>query len=72
VTVSAKVRRELWVKFRSYGVNISEVISRSLEEELRRRETKPLKKLAAKTERNRDIILEEYEGELHVIESAEL
>ena len=30
------------------------------------------KRLAAKIERHRDIILEEYEGELHVIESAEL
>ena len=30
------------------------------------------RRLAAKIERNRDITLEEYEGELHVIESADL
>ena len=45
VTVSAKVRRELWEKLKSYGVNISEVIRRSLEEEIRRREEEEAKRL---------------------------
>jgi len=45
VTVSAKVRRELWEKLRSYGVNISEVIKRSLEEEIKRREEKEARRL---------------------------
>jgi len=45
VTVSAKVRRELWEKLKSYGVNISEVIRRSLEEEVRRREEEEVKRL---------------------------
>ena len=45
VTVSAKVRRELWEKLRSYGVNISEVIRRSLEEEIRRREEEETRRL---------------------------
>ncbi len=45
VTVSAKVRRELWEKLRSYGVNISEVIRRALEEEIKKREEKEAKKL---------------------------
>jgi len=45
VTVSAKVRRELWEKLKSYGVNISEVIRRSLEEEVRRREEEEVRRL---------------------------
>ncbi|MGB9729923.1 MAG: type II toxin-antitoxin system CcdA family antitoxin [Thermoprotei archaeon] len=45
VTVSAKVRRELWEKLRGYGVNISEVIRRALEEEIKKREEKEAKKL---------------------------
>ena len=45
VTVSAKVRRELWEKLKSYGVNISKVIRRSLEEEIRRREEEEAKRL---------------------------
>lgn len=45
VTVSAKVRRELWEKLKSYGVNISEVIRRSLEEEVSKREEEEAKKL---------------------------
>lgn len=38
VTVSARVSREVWVKAKKYGVNVSEVIRRALEEEVRRRE----------------------------------
>ncbi len=38
VTVSTKVRRELLEKARRYGVNVSEVLRRALEEEVRRRE----------------------------------
>ena len=37
VTVSAKVRRELLEEAKRLGVNVSEVIRRSLEEEVRRR-----------------------------------
>ena len=49
VTVSAKVRRELWEKLRSYGVNISEVIRRSLEEEIKRREEEEARRLLGET-----------------------
>ena len=45
VTVSAKVRRELWEKLRSYGVSISEVIERSLEEEIKRKEEEEARRL---------------------------
>ncbi len=38
VTVSAKVRRELYEKLKSYRIPISNVIKRALEEEVRRRE----------------------------------
>jgi antitoxin CcdA len=38
VTVSAKVRRELYEKLRRYGVRVSEVIRRALEEEVEKRE----------------------------------
>ncbi len=38
VTVSAKIRRELYLKLKEYGVPISKVIRRALEEEVRRRE----------------------------------
>jgi len=118
VTVSAKVRRELWEKLKSYGVNISEVIRRSLEEEAIMRAIITLikfmqvielqdaievlrisneveiifydaayvvtalrrglilvtddRRLAARIERYRDMILKEYGGELHVIRSTEL
>ncbi len=42
VTVSAKVRREVWEKARNYGINISEVLRRALEEEVRKRELEEL------------------------------
>jgi len=38
VTVSAKIRRDLYEKLRRYGIPVSEVIRRALEEEVRRRE----------------------------------
>lgn len=38
VTVSTKVRRSLLEKARMYGINVSEVLRRALEEEVRRRE----------------------------------
>ena len=38
VTVSAKVRRELYEKLKSYRIPISSVIKRALEEEVRRME----------------------------------
>lgn len=38
VTVSAKIRRELYEKLKKYGIPVSEVIRRALEEEVRKRE----------------------------------
>jgi post-segregation antitoxin (ccd killing protein) len=38
VTVSTKVKRELLEKARRYNVNVSQVLRRALEEEVRRRE----------------------------------
>ena len=38
VTVSAKIRRDLYEKLKRYGIPVSEVIRRALEEEIRRRE----------------------------------
>lgn len=38
VTVSARIRREVWEKARKHRVNISEVIRRALEDEVRKRE----------------------------------
>ncbi len=38
VTVSAKIRRELYEKLKRYGVPVSDVIRRALEEEVKRRE----------------------------------
>lgn len=37
VTVSAKVKKELWKKAKEYGINISEVIREALEGGLRKR-----------------------------------
>ena len=44
VTVSAKIRRELYLKLKEYGVPISKVIRRALEEEVRRREEEEVRK----------------------------
>ena len=43
VTVSAKVRRELYLKLKKYGVPISKVIRAALEEEVRKREEKEVR-----------------------------
>ncbi len=53
VTVSAKVRRELWEEAKRLGINISELIRRSLEEEIRRRR---LEMLEESLRRKRDIL----------------
>jgi len=42
VTVSAKVRRELWEKLKKYNIDISEVISEALEKKVREEKTKRL------------------------------
>jgi len=44
ITVSTKVRREVVEKARRLGVNVSEVLRRTLEEEVRRRELENLGK----------------------------
>ena len=38
VTVSAKIRRDIYEKLKKYGISISDVIKKALEEEVRRRE----------------------------------
>jgi len=40
VTVSAKVKKELWKKAKEYGINISEVIREALERRVKEEETK--------------------------------
>ena len=42
VTVSAKVKRELWEKLKKYNINISEVIREALEEKVREEKAKRL------------------------------
>ncbi|PLJ78439.1 type II toxin-antitoxin system CcdA family antitoxin [Infirmifilum sp. SLHALR2] len=44
VTVSTKVRRELLEEARQLGINISELLRRALEEEVRRRRLMSLEK----------------------------
>ena len=48
VTVSAKVKKDLWIKIKKYNVNISRVIRKALEEEVKKREEEELKKELAK------------------------
>ena len=48
VTVSTKVRREIVEKAKRYGINISEVLRRALEEEVRKREEEELVELAVR------------------------
>ncbi len=38
VTVSAKIRRELWEKMKRYGINASEVIREAIERRVREEE----------------------------------
>ncbi len=40
ITVSAKVRKELWKKAKEYGINISEVLREALERRVREEEMK--------------------------------
>ena len=42
VTVSAKVRRELWEKLKKYNIDISEVIREALEKKVREEKAKRL------------------------------
>ena len=47
VTVSAKIRRELYEKLRRYGVKVSAIIRKALEEEIRRREEEDMERALA-------------------------
>lgn len=53
VTVSVKIPREVKEKLEGYGVKISEVVRKAIEEEFRRVVVEELKK---EIEKNRDII----------------
>ena len=44
VTVSAKIKRELYEKIKRHGIPVSRVIRRALEEEVRRREEEEARK----------------------------
>jgi len=44
VTISARIKRELYEKLRKYNVSVSDVIRRALEEEVRRREEEELRR----------------------------
>jgi len=44
VTVSARIKRELYEKLKKHGVVISDVIRKALEEEIRKREEEELEK----------------------------
>lgn len=44
VTVSAKIDRELREKLRRYGISISKVVKRALEEEVKRAEEEEVKR----------------------------
>ena len=50
VTVSAKIRRELYAKLKKYGVPISRVVRRALEEEVRRREEEEVRAALSKAQ----------------------
>ncbi len=45
VTVSARIRRDLWEKAKKYGVPTSDVIRRAIEDEVKRREREELRAL---------------------------
>jgi len=51
VTVSAKIRRELYEKLRKYGIVVSDVIRKALEEEVRRREEEEIKEALGKAQK---------------------
>jgi post-segregation antitoxin (ccd killing protein) len=44
VTVSAKVKRELYEKLKKYNISVSRVIRRALEEEIKRKEEEEIKR----------------------------
>ncbi|BFH72827.1 type II toxin-antitoxin system CcdA family antitoxin [Sulfurisphaera javensis] len=46
VTISTKVRRDLWEKAKKYNINISEVLRRALEEEIKEKEKEEARKSA--------------------------
>jgi uncharacterized membrane protein len=50
VTVSARIRRELYEKLKKYSVNVSYVIRRALEEEVRRREEEEVARMLNKAQ----------------------
>jgi antitoxin CcdA len=50
VTVSAKVRRELYEKLKMYRIPIGSVIKRALEEEVRKREEKEVRRKLAEAQ----------------------
>ncbi len=50
VTVSAKIRRELYVKLKRYGVPVSRVIHAALEEEVRRREEEEVREALSRAQ----------------------
>lgn len=51
VTVSAKIPEEFKAKIDELGINVSQVIRRSLEEEVNRREEEKLKEMAREVSR---------------------
>ncbi len=50
VTVSARIKRELYEKLKKYNVNVSYVIRRALEEEVRRREEEEVARMLDKAQ----------------------
>lgn len=50
VTVSAKVRRELYEKLKMYSIPISSVIKKALEEEVRKREEEEIRRKLAEVQ----------------------
>ncbi|PSO06564.1 VapB-type antitoxin [Candidatus Marsarchaeota G2 archaeon BE_D] len=48
ITVSTKVRRELLEKAREHGINVSKVLRRALEEEVKRKEEEEARRAANK------------------------
>jgi antitoxin CcdA len=50
VTVSARIRRELYEKLKRYGIVVSDVIRRALEEEVRMREEEEVAKMLDKAQ----------------------
>jgi antitoxin CcdA len=50
VTITARIRRELYEKLKRYSVNVSDVIRRALEEEVRRREEEEVARMLDKAQ----------------------